>query len=204
MEGDKDREILKAVAEYRNGLQNILAQEAVKTGFLKDSVRSIPELSGFVRSFFEHCVREYHSLYDHVEPLAVLGSCCFAGAAAAHLWNAVGEELLRSNLFVLLSRERGMKYLDDTAQTMVFISGRRPRKAYFSEKAAVFPAECRARFLRTPSEGRLKPRQGGKHRTLSSEKAKTLLISGLPEQHGKRRFRAMPEHTALRPSAVLF
>ena len=93
MESDKDREILKEVAEYRNGLQNLLAQEAVKTGFLKDSVRSIPELSGLVRSFFEHCIREYHSLYDHVEPLAVLGSCCFAGAAAAHLWNAVGEEL---------------------------------------------------------------------------------------------------------------
>ncbi|WP_276819371.1 hypothetical protein [Mailhella massiliensis] len=115
MESDKDREILKEVAEYRNGLQNLLAQEAVKTGFLKDSVRSIPELSGLVRSFFEHCIREYHSLYDHVEPLAVLGSCCFAGAAAAHLWNAVGEELLKSNLFALLSRERGMKYLDDTA-----------------------------------------------------------------------------------------
>ena len=45
----------------------------------------------------------------------MLGSCCFAGAAAAHLWNAVGEELLKSNLFALLSRERGMKYLDDTA-----------------------------------------------------------------------------------------
>ena len=94
MEQDKDREILRELAEYRSGLQNMLAQQAVEAGFLKDSVRSIPELSGLVRSFFEHCIREYHSLYDHVEPLAVLGSCCFAGAAAAHLWEAVGEELL--------------------------------------------------------------------------------------------------------------
>ncbi|HJD97450.1 hypothetical protein, partial [Mailhella massiliensis] len=106
--------------------QNLLAQEAVKTGFLKESVRSIPELSGLVRSFFEHCIREYHSLYDHVEPLAVLGSCCFAGAAAAHLWNAVGEELLKSNLFALLSRERGMKYLDDTALEFAAMPGGSP------------------------------------------------------------------------------
>ena len=53
MEQDKDREILRELAEYRSGLQNMLAQQAVETGFLKDSVRSIPELSGLVRSFFE-------------------------------------------------------------------------------------------------------------------------------------------------------
>ena len=83
MEGGSDKDLLKELADYRNGLQNMLASEAVKAGFLKDSVRSISELSGLVRTFFEHCIREYHSLYDHVEPLAVLGSCCFAGAAAA-------------------------------------------------------------------------------------------------------------------------
>ncbi|WP_295641270.1 hypothetical protein [uncultured Mailhella sp.] len=123
MEGGSDKDLLKELADYRNGLQNLLASEAVKTGFLKDSVRSIPELSGLVRTFFEHCIREYHSLYDHVEPLAVLGSCCFAGAAAANLWDAVGEELLKSNLFVLLSRERGMKYLDDTALELAGMPG---------------------------------------------------------------------------------
>ena len=126
MESDKDRDLLRELADYRNGLQNLLAAEAVKTGLLKDSVRSIPELSGLVRSFFEHCIREYHSLYDRVEPLAVLGSCCFAGAAAASLWEAVGEELLKSNLFVLLSRERGMKYLDDTALELAGMPGGTP------------------------------------------------------------------------------
>ena len=126
MEDNRDKEILRELSEYRNGLQNMLAKQAVETGFLKDSVRSIPELSGLVRSFFEHCIREYHSLYDHVEPLAVLGSCCFAGAAAAHLWEAVGEELLKSNLFALLSRERGMKYLDDTALEFAGMPGGSP------------------------------------------------------------------------------
>ena len=126
MEGGSDKDLLKELADYRNGLQNLLASEAVKAGFLKDSVRSIPELSGLVRTFFEHCIREYHSLYDHVEPLAVLGSCCFAGAAAANLWDAVGEELLKSNLFVLLSRERGMKYLDDTALELAGMPGGTP------------------------------------------------------------------------------
>lgn len=126
MEGDKDRDLLKELADYRSGLQNMLAADAVKVGFLKDSVRSIPELSGLVRTFFEHCIREYHSLYDHVEPLAVLGSCCFAGAAAANLWDAVGEELLNSNLFVLLSRERGMKFLDDTALELAGMPGGTP------------------------------------------------------------------------------
>ena len=126
MESEKDRDLLREIASYRSGLQNTLAAEAVKAGLLKDSVRSIPELSGLVRTFFEHCVREYHSLYDHVEPLAVLGSCCFAGAAAANLWEAVGEELLKSNLFALLSRERGMKYLDDTALEFAGMPGGSP------------------------------------------------------------------------------
>ncbi len=126
MEGGSDKDLLKELADYRNGLQNLLASEAVKAGFLKDSVRSIPELSGLVRTFFEHCIREYHSLYDHVEPLAVLGSCCFAGAAAANLWDAVEDELLKSNLFVLLSRERGMKYLDDTALELAGMPGGTP------------------------------------------------------------------------------
>ena len=118
--------MLKETEEYRIGLQNLLASEAVKAGFLKDAVRSIPELTGLVRTFFEHCIREYHSLYDHVEPLAVLGSCCFAGAAAANLWEAVGEELLKSNLFALLSRERGMKFLDDTALELAGMPGGTP------------------------------------------------------------------------------
>lgn len=126
MEGGSDKDLLKELADYRNGLQNMLASEAVKAGFLKDSVRSIPELSGLVRTFFEHCIREYHSLYDHLEPLAVLGSCCFAGAAAANLWDAVEDELLKSNLFVLLSRERGMKYLDDTALELAGMPGGTP------------------------------------------------------------------------------
>lgn len=126
MEGDKNKDLLKDLAEYRSGLQNLLASEAVKAGFLKDAVRSIPELTGLVRTFFEHCIREYHSLYDHVEPLAVLGSCCFAGAAAANLWEAVGEELLKSNLFALLSRERGMKFLDDTALELAGMPGGTP------------------------------------------------------------------------------
>ena len=126
MESGKDNDLLREIAEYRSGLQNLLAADAVKAGFLKDSVRSVPELSGLVRTFFEHCVREYHSLYDHVEPLAVLGSCCFAGAAAANLWQAVGEELLKSNLFALLSRERGMKYLDDTALDLAGMPGGSP------------------------------------------------------------------------------
>ena len=97
MEQNKNDELIKELADYRAQLQNILAGEAVKAGFLTDSVRSIPELSSMVRSFFEHCVREYHSLYDRVEPLAVLGSCCFAGAAAAQMWQAVEEELLAVN-----------------------------------------------------------------------------------------------------------
>ncbi len=126
MEGGGDKDLLRELAEYRSGLQNLLAAEAAKAGFLKNSVRSIPELSGLVRTFFEHCIREYHSLYDHVEPLAVLGSCCFAGAAAANLWDAVEDELLKSNLFVLLSRERGMKYLDDTALELAGIPGGTP------------------------------------------------------------------------------
>ena len=126
MEGDKNKDLLKELADYRSGLQNMLAAEAAKAGFLKDSVRSIPELSGLVRTFFEHCIREYHSLYDHVEPLAVLGSCCFAGAAAANLWEAVEDELLKSNLFALLSRERGMKYLDDTALELAGMPGGTP------------------------------------------------------------------------------
>lgn len=115
MESNNGSNLSEAVAKYRSDLLNLLAQEAVKMGFLKDSLRSIPELSSLVRSFFEQCIREYHSLYDHANPLAVLGSCCFAGAAAAHVWNAVGEDILQGNLFALLSRERGMKYLDDTA-----------------------------------------------------------------------------------------
>lgn len=126
MEGGSDKDLLKELADYRNGLQNMLASEAVKAGFLKDSVRSIPELSGLVRTFFEHCIQEYHSLYDHLEPLAVLGSCCFAGAAAANLWDAVEDELPKSNLFVLLSRERGMKYLDDTALELAGMPGGTP------------------------------------------------------------------------------
>ena len=115
MSDDKSTEILKELAAYKKDLQNILAMDAVKAGFLSDSVRSIDELSSMVRPFFEHCVREYHSLYDSVEPLAVLGSCCFAGAAAAQMWQAVEEELLNSNLFRLLSRDKGMKFLDETA-----------------------------------------------------------------------------------------
>ena len=126
MEENRDKELLRELADYRSGLQNLLASDAVKNGFLKDSVRSIPELSGLVRTFFEHCIREYHSLYDHVEPLAVLGSCCFAGAAVANLWEAVEEELLKTNLFALLSRERGMKYLDDTALEMAGMPGGTP------------------------------------------------------------------------------
>ena len=123
---DNSTELLKELAAYRANLQNILAAEAVKAGFLTDSVRSIPELSGMVRSFFEHCVREYHSLYDRVEPLAVLGSCCFAGAAAAQMWQAVEDELLKSNLFRLLSREKGMKFLDDTALEFAGMPGGTP------------------------------------------------------------------------------
>jgi hypothetical protein len=123
---DNSTELLKELAAYRANLQNILAAEAVKAGFLKDSVRSIPELSGMVRSFFEHCVREYHSLYDRVEPLAVLGSCCFAGAAAAQMWQAVEEELLKSNLFRLLTREKGMKFLDETALEFAGMPGGTP------------------------------------------------------------------------------
>ena len=115
MEDEKSKALLSELAAYKSGLQNILAAEAVKTGFLTDSVRSIPELSSMVRTFFEHCVSEYHSLHDKVEPLAVLGSCCFAGAAAAQLWQAVEEELLGSNLFRLLTRDKGMKFLDETA-----------------------------------------------------------------------------------------
>jgi hypothetical protein len=126
MESEKDRAFLKELAAYRSGLQDMLAAEAVKTGFLKNSVRSIPELSGMVRSFFEHCVREYHSLYDRVDPLAVLGSCCFAGAAAARMWEAVEDELLKSNLFALLARERGMKYLDDAALEFAGMPGGTP------------------------------------------------------------------------------
>ena len=123
---DNSTELLKELAAYRANLQNILAAEAVKAGFLTDSVRSIPELSGMVRSFFEHCVREYHSLYDRVEPLAVLGSCCFAGAAAAQMWQAVEEELLKSNLFRLLTREKGMKFLDETALEFAGMPGGTP------------------------------------------------------------------------------
>ena len=120
MEGNT---LVKELAAYRSSLQNMLAAEAVKTGFLRDSVRSIPELSGLVRTFFEHCIREYHALNGRIDPLAVLGSCCFAGAAAAHLWEAVGEELLQGNLFALLSREKGMKYLDDAALEFAGIPG---------------------------------------------------------------------------------
>ncbi|WP_446424049.1 hypothetical protein [Mailhella sp.] len=123
---DNSTDLLKELAAYRASLQNILAAEAVKAGFLTDSVRSISELSGMVRSFFEHCVREYHSLYDRVEPLAVLGSCCFAGAAAAQMWQAVEDELLKSNLFRLLSREKGMKFLDDTALEFAGMPGGTP------------------------------------------------------------------------------
>lgn len=126
MEQNKNDELIKELADYRAQLQNILAGEAVKAGFLTDSVRSIPELSSMVRSFFEHCVREYHSLYDRVEPLAVLGSCCFAGAAAANLWQAVEEELLKSNLFRLLSRDKGMKFLDETALEFAGMPGGTP------------------------------------------------------------------------------
>ena len=74
MSDERSTEILKELAAYKQGLQNVLAADAVKAGFLSESVRSIPELSSMVRPFFEHCVREYHSLYDSVEPLAVLGS----------------------------------------------------------------------------------------------------------------------------------
>ena len=123
MEDDKSSELLKEIAAYKSGLQNILAADAVKAGFLTDSVKSIPELSGMVRSFFEHCVREYHSLYERIEPLAVLGSCCFAGAAAAQMWQAVEEELRGSNLFRLLSRDKGMKFLDETALELAGMPG---------------------------------------------------------------------------------
>ena len=123
MSDDRSTEILKELAAYKQGLQNVLAADAVKAGFLSESVRSIPELSSMVRPFFEHCVREYHSLYDSVEPLAVLGSCCFAGAAAAQMWQAVEEELLSSNLFRLLSRDKGMKFLDETALEFAGIPG---------------------------------------------------------------------------------
>ena len=126
MEDDKSRELLSELAAYKSNLQNILASEAVKTGLLTDSVRSIPELSSMVRSFFEHCVREYHSLHGRVEPLAVLGSCCFAGAASAQLWQAVEEELLGSNLFRLLSRDKGMKFLDETALEFAGLPGGSP------------------------------------------------------------------------------
>lgn len=126
MEDQKSTEILKEIAAYKSGLQNVLAAEAVKAGFLTNAVRSIPELSSMVRPFFENCVREYHSLYDRVEPLAVLGSCCFAGAAAAQMWQAVEEELLGSNLFRVLSREKGMKFLDETALELAGLPGGTP------------------------------------------------------------------------------
>ena len=32
MEGDKNKDLLKELAEYRSGLQNLLASEAVKAG----------------------------------------------------------------------------------------------------------------------------------------------------------------------------
>jgi len=126
MEYAQETDLIKELAAYRSGLQNLLAADAVKAGFLTDSVRSIPELSGMVRMFFEHCVREYHSLYERVEPLAVLGSCCFAGAAAAQMWQAVEDELLKSNLFRLLSREKGIKFLDDTALEFAGMPGGTP------------------------------------------------------------------------------
>lgn len=126
MEYAKESDLVKELAAYRSGLQNVLAADAVKAGLLKDSVRSIPELSGMVRSFFEQCVREYHSLYEKVEPLAVLGSCCFAGAAAAKMWQAVEDDLLGSNLFRLLSREKGMKFLDDMALELAGMPGGTP------------------------------------------------------------------------------
>ena len=50
MSDDKSNEILKELAAYKKDLQNILASDAVKAGFLSDSVRSIDELSSMVRS----------------------------------------------------------------------------------------------------------------------------------------------------------
>ena len=123
---NRDMELLKELAAYKSGLQDMLAAEAVKAGFLRDSVRSIPELSGLVRSFFEHYVREYHSLHARVEPLAVLGSCCFAGAAAAQLWQAVEEELLKADLFALLSRSKGLDAFEESALEFAGMPGGTP------------------------------------------------------------------------------
>lgn len=92
------------LAEYRRKLQTALASEAAAVGLLKDSMRTISGLSALVRPFFEACVRSYHARDGRVDPLALLGLCCFAGAAAAHLWEHVGEDLLSADLFALLSR----------------------------------------------------------------------------------------------------
>ena len=115
MDEERSRVLLGEIAQFKSGLQNVVAAEAVKTGLLADSVRSIPELSSMVRPFFEHCVRALHEQKGGVDPLAVLGSCCFAGAASAQLWQAVEEELLESDLFRLLSRGKSVEFLDENA-----------------------------------------------------------------------------------------
>ena len=121
-----DTYLRKELADYRHDLQNMLASEAVQSGFLKESMGSISELSGQLRIFFEHCVRGYHAMDEQVDPLAILGSCCFAGAVAAHLWNVVGADIFNTNLFLLLTRDKGIKYLDDSALEFIGMPGGTP------------------------------------------------------------------------------
>ncbi len=123
---ENDAELRQSLREYLRSLQDMLAGEAAKAGFLKDTVRSISELSALVRPFFEQCVRGYHAGNKQVDPLTVLGACCFAGAAAANIWNAVGEELLSANLFALLAQEKGMNHLEEAALDMAGMPGGTP------------------------------------------------------------------------------
>jgi len=124
--------MIKELADYRKALQNMLASEAVKVGLLKDAVRSIPELDALIRPFFEQCVRESHAAQRQLNPLAILSSCCFAGAAAAELWQAVEEDLLRSDFYALLSRGKGGEFIDDHALEFASMSANSPEGALFS------------------------------------------------------------------------
>lgn len=115
MEEAKTGGLQKEIETYRKRLQDILASDAAKVGLLRDSVRSIPELDALVRPFFERYVREAHSADGRIDPLAILGSCCFAGAASVRIWQALEEELFENDLFLLLSRGKGLGFLDDSA-----------------------------------------------------------------------------------------
>ena len=110
----------------------MLAGEAAKVGFLKSSLKTAAELSSFVRPYFEQCIKAAHAEGGRLDPLALLSSCCFAGAAAARLWSAFDDDMLEIDLFKLVSQRKGSGSLDDAALELAALPADTPQGNRFA------------------------------------------------------------------------